>query len=127
VTIARHVGLIESPEHVAVETMKEAMECDVGSVCLDLLVNSVDVAEGFGQIGWHKKHAYMKQDAPLAMDGTWHSFFQAVRIRRTRVFVDQSTEGFSCHIWGPYRRLGSMVRLRPVPGAGNGCWMPLVE
>jgi hypothetical protein len=78
VTIVGQVGHIESPGHVAMEVMEEALECDV--------------AEGFALIERPERHAYMKVDALLEMDGTRQRFFQAVHIRRKKVVMSRLAE-----------------------------------
>jgi hypothetical protein len=51
--------------------MKESLKCDVGSVAVESIVISGDAADRPAPIGWHEKHAYMKHDTLLAVDGTW--------------------------------------------------------
>jgi hypothetical protein len=82
------IGRLQFPVCVVVETMKEALECDVGSVGIVFIVSSDDVGEGFCQVDWPEKNSYMKQDAPIGMDWRSKSFFQAVRIRRASVMVN---------------------------------------
>jgi hypothetical protein len=80
VTIVRQVGLFASPAHVAAETMNAALHCDVRSVGMGFIGSFWDAAEAFGDIAWHERRRYMKQDVPHAMDWIWQRFFQAVRI-----------------------------------------------
>jgi hypothetical protein len=59
VIIIARAGHVQSLLDLAVETLREVIECDVGSDGVELFSGSADIAEGFKRIGCQEKHVHI--------------------------------------------------------------------